>query len=506
MPGIPIAPLHWWQTRWFMVAAVLAAAIPLLWPAIPPLIDVPGHIGRYRIMAEAGQPPLLDHYAFHWALIGNLGVDALVLALRPLIGLEPAAHLIIAAIPALTVAAMLWAAREAHGRLPATAAFAFPLAYTLPLQLGFVNFALSAALALGGLALWLHLARRTRPPLRALLFAPIACLVWLCHSFGWAMLGMFVFGAEWALRIEKGERWWRAAIAAALMCVPMALPVATMVLGGGDQLAGPTGDWFNMTMKAVWILTLLRERWEIWDIAGVAILAFVLVIAVRSQRCSFSPLLGVPAVLGALAFVVLPRFYDGGSYVDMRVLPSAVALAILAIRAPPTDGKLTERVAGLAGLFFAARTITSTIALLLFAHGQAEVLGAISVLPPGAGVLVLVNEPAPNDWRNPRFGHIADLAIARRRIFTNEQWALPGQQLVRPLHPNAAPFDRDPSQIVYPAGANYQITDFDQAIASFDRGTFGYVWTIGFPTGRVHASDLVPIRSDRRSTVYRVVR
>jgi hypothetical protein len=125
-------------------------------------------------------------------------------------------------------------------------------------------------------------------------------------------------------------------------------------------------------------------------------------------------------------------------------------------------------------------------------------------MPVGAAILSLVDEPSPARWDNPRLGHLPGIAIARRRIFTNEQWAISGQQLIEPLHPAAAPLDRDPSQLVFPADAPYRQTDFDQAIARFDRGTFGYVWTIGFPPGRAHAADLAPIWSNGRSTLYRV--
>ncbi|MFO3796683.1 MAG: S1C family serine protease, partial [Anaerolineales bacterium] len=38
---------------------------------------------------------------------------------------------------------LLWIAREVHGRIPPTALFALPLAYSYPFQFGFVNFALS---------------------------------------------------------------------------------------------------------------------------------------------------------------------------------------------------------------------------------------------------------------------------------------------------------------------------------------------------------------------------
>src|SRR6185503_1552772 len=113
-----------------------------------------------------------QYYGFRWAAIGNLGVDVLVKLLGPLLGLEPAVKLIILVIPPLTVAGMLWVALEVHGRVPPTALFALPFVYGHPFLFGFVNFALSMALAFLAFGLWLHLGRIGRTRLRAILFVP----------------------------------------------------------------------------------------------------------------------------------------------------------------------------------------------------------------------------------------------------------------------------------------------------------------------------------------------
>ena len=43
------SPQPWWSTRAFAYAMIFIAAIPLLLPTIPPLVDLPGHMGRYAI-------------------------------------------------------------------------------------------------------------------------------------------------------------------------------------------------------------------------------------------------------------------------------------------------------------------------------------------------------------------------------------------------------------------------------------------------------------------------
>lgn len=497
--------LNWWQTdRWLALAALLAA-VPLIWPALPPFTDMPGHIGRYRIVAESGIGPLSNHYAVHRALIGNLGVDLLVAVLHPFLDVEPATRFVVLFIPVLTVAALLWLSREAHGRISPAAMFALPLAYAFPLQLGFVNFCASVALAIGGLALWIRLEKRSPDWVRIVLFIPFAGAVWICHSFGWAMLGLVLLGAEWVIRRQRGRTIWRSLVGAALACLPMAWPqVLSMLIG--SKLVGDTGDWFDLQFKAQSVASMLRERWKAYDVACVIVIALFLWAAVRHRRLCFAPIIEVPALLCLAAFLFLPRLYAGGAYVDMRVLPYAAALGLVAVRTRGDEPGL-DRVLALSGAaFFVLRLVTSTVALALFASGQEAELRAVPFIPVGASVLTLVKEPISSSWDNPRLTHIAGIAIARRQIFTNEQWAIVGQQLIKPKHPAAAPFDRDPSQLIEPRNTMQQVIDFGQAISTFNRGVFGYVWTIGFPPGRARAADLVPVWSSDRSALYRVER
>ena len=173
----------WWERRWFLALIVLATTIPLLYPPIPPLVDLLGHMGRYRVELDLNHSPWLrEYYDYHWAAIGNLGVDLLVIPLGKLFGLEPAVKLIVLAIPPMTAAGFLWVAREVHGREPPTAFFALPFIYGYPFLFGFVNYTLSVALAFLAFGLWLRLGRLEYTKLRSWLFGPISVVVFFCHT------------------------------------------------------------------------------------------------------------------------------------------------------------------------------------------------------------------------------------------------------------------------------------------------------------------------------------
>ena len=55
--------------------------------------------GRYRVQLDLlTSPDLQQYYGFDWQLIGNLGIDLLVVVLEPLFGLEASVKLIVAVV------------------------------------------------------------------------------------------------------------------------------------------------------------------------------------------------------------------------------------------------------------------------------------------------------------------------------------------------------------------------------------------------------------------------
>ncbi|SEJ23821.1 hypothetical protein SAMN05428950_1011556 [Sphingomonas sp. OV641] len=495
------APLRWWQTRTFVALATLISIVPLLWPEIPPLVDLPGHMGRYRVqLTPLDQAPwLADWYNFEWSLIGNLGIDLLVVPFAALFGLELGVKLIVMTIPALTAAGLLWIAREVHGRIPPTAMFALPLAYSYPFQFGFVNFSLSMGVALCLFALWLRMARLRRIGLRAIVFVPLSCLLWLCHTFGWGVLGVLAFSAEMIrqhdARKDAGSgHWVESWIRAGLGCVPLALPMVLMIFWrSGDHVTGQTADWFNWQAKVAWVMMVLRDRWEFWDVASTAVFLLVLFRAVRDPAIEYSRNLVLSALFLAAVYLLLPRIVFGSAYADMRLAPFVVAFALIAIR--PRVG-MTVRHAGVVALlgmsFFLARTAGTAASFWLFDRDYDTELAALDKVPEGARLVSFVGTNCRNEWKMSRLEHLPAIALVRRLAYTNDQWSMPGAQLLTARYKTAGMFAHDSSEIVTPGWCPREWwKPIDFSIARFPREAFDYVWLIRTPPFNPrYASDL----------------
>jgi hypothetical protein len=475
-------PRPWWEGRPFVVVMILLAFVPLLYPPIPPLVDLGGHMGRYKVALDLHSSPYLAQwFGYQWKPIGNLGVDALVNPLAWLIGLEPAVKLVVLLIPPMTVAGMLWVAREVHNRLPPTVAFALPLAFGHPFLFGFVNFALSMALAMLAFGLWLRLGRLGKSKLRAMLFVPISFLVFFAHAFGWGALGLMCFSAEAVRQHDRGLSWWKAAIRAAYHASAMALPIILMVLWRTEAHGGRTIGWFVWARKWEYLVRVLRDHWEVWDLASAVIVYALPVVAILHRKLTLSRNLFFSALVMSACFVLLPRVIFGSAYADMRMVPYLATILILAIRfRGDTDYRLARGLA-IAGLaFLLARTATTTASLAIQSDHQQAQLQALDHVPRGARVVSLVNAEC-HGWTMHRSDHLPSLAIVRRDAFSNDQWPLAGSSLLTVHYPQAGRYAMDPSQVVRLVFCPREGQSIPFALRHIPRDAFDYLWLLDFP-------------------------
>ncbi|HEY0114907.1 MAG TPA: hypothetical protein VGB54_04225 [Allosphingosinicella sp.] len=501
-------PFQWWEYRWAVLALVLLSAVPLLWPDVPPLVDLPGHLGRYRVQLElASSPELQQFYTFEWAIIGNLGIDLIVQLVAPLLGLETTVKLVVLTIPALTAGGLLWVAREVHGRVPPTALFALPFAYNFPFLFGFVNFALAMALALMAFALWLRLGRQERWKLRAIIFVPISLALWVVHAFGWGSLGVLAFSADLVRQFDRGGNIIHSAWRAGIHCLVLAPPLALMLLWRSNA-GGDTFDWFNWEAKLAWMQMVLRDRWSAFDQMSLLLVVGLLVLVLLSKRLTFSRNLAASALFLLAVYLVLPRVVFGSAYADMRLAPYIVAVALIAIRVPEGQLRLSRTLA-LAGLaFFLLRTGATTASMVLYDQSFDRELAALNHIPRGAKVVSFAGRPCIEPWGMTRLHHLPAMGIVRRHAFANDQWTMAGAQLLNANYPPGGRFVRDPTQIVseHKCRGEWWLT-INQSLALFPREGFDYVWLIDPPPydPRLTAG-LTPVWRDGSSVLYRVER
>ncbi len=473
----------WWERRSVLVGLVALMAVPLLWPAIPPLVDLPAHMSRYAVAAEGGRSPALAaFYDFHWRPVGNLGVDLLVVPLARVVGVEWATKLVVLAIPPLTALGFLLTARAVQGRVPPTALFALPLAYGYPFQFGFVNYALSMALAFLAFALWLRMADAGRLWWRAAVFVPVGAAVWVAHAYGWGVLGLLAFSAEFHRLWRGGRPLWRALAEAPVHCLPLAPPALLMVLWRAGDSAGGTGKFFEWSLKGRWVLNVLRDRWEVfdWVSAGVllAVLLLVGALAAIGRAARFGPRLTFGALAMAVAFVLMPRIVLGSNYADMRMAPFVLAALLLSVRV--RSRRLAGALALAGAAFLAVRIAATTVSYALYDARASRQLAAVEHIGPGARVVALVGNDCGDLSRPDRIYHLPSLAVVRRHAFVNDQFRLPGAELLTVRYRGAAPFVDDPSQIVTPRRCGEWRT-LPQALRRLPFGGFDHLWLMDLP-------------------------
>jgi hypothetical protein len=497
----------WWESRLCLTLVVLATMVPLIYPPIPPLVDLLGHMGHYRVELDAGHSlSLRRYYGFDWAPIGNLGVDLLIVPLSKLIGLEPAVKLIVLAMPPLTAIGMLWIACEVHRRIPPTVFFALPFIYSFPFLFGFVNYTLSVALAFLAFGLWLRLSRLEQTTLRSWLFAPISLLVFSCHIYGWGLLCLMCFSADAVRLHDRGRSYFRAGLEAALHTSSMALPLLAILIAPREAHAGATSGWFDWEMKWRWIYAALRDRWGMFDMSSLAFASLVLVYGIANPKLTLSRNLAFSAIVLAASFLILPQIIFSSAYADMRLVPYVFAVALLAIHFRGTTDARTGQLLALLGLlFFAGRTAANTASLAIAANDQSAKLRAIDFMPRGARVASFYGLPQAEPWALPRNSHLGALVIARREGFSNDQWITAGHNLLVLKYTDAGTFGSDPSEIVRPNGAqggNYRT--IDQALVDVPRDKFDYIWLIDAPPFDPRlVSDLEPVWRGPGTIVYR---
>ncbi len=473
---------------WAMLAILLAAITPLLVVDFPPLVDLYGHLGRYAVQTElAERPELQPFYSYEWKLIGNLGADLLIEALHPVLGLELSVRAAVILTQLLGALGLLLVAREVHGRVTPFAVAGIVMLYGYPFNYGFINFALSMALALLAFVVWRRLHRAERAVAAQLWLAVAGAGIWVCHTYGWAFLGLLTGSALLAEVIGARTRPVAAVVRIVGACWPLLLPVIPMVIWRAESSGAAMSGW-SLQFKWIWLYSPLRTMSEPHDVGALLVIGALLVWALLSRTMRYDGGLAIAALLCAAFFFILPTRVFGSAFADMRLLPYAFALGLTAIGPVPgalgKGSKVLLAAGAVALALFAGRMAITSAAYIEQDRTVRAALPALDHMPMGARVAFLVVKPCWASWRLPALDHLAGAALARRNAFVNDQWQQPGVNPMTVRYPAAEPFVRDPSHLIQSDHCSHRLRPtLSATLSRLPQAAFTHVWIVGQDPG-----------------------
>ena len=494
------------DTRLAFAVFCLVAILPLLVVDFPPLVDLYGHLGRYAVQTDLqNRPEIQPYFSYEWKLIGNLGADLLVQALHSWLGLETAVRCIVIVTQLTATLAVLLVSREIHGRVTPFAIAALPLNYGLAFNFGFLNFSLSMALGMLAFVAWMRLRRRGKTVIARIWLALAGIVIWVCHAYGWAFLGLLAGSTLIAEAIAARHRPATAVARIAGDAFPLLLPIVPMVLwrsqsGGLDLLA------WSLSFKLQGLASVFRTEWIIVDTASLFVVVCLIYWAIRDKAATFDMRMGIAAGLCLASFMLLPMQVFGSMYADIRLASYVLLTALLAISPARLSARTVQRLTLIGLAFFAFRIVTTGVAYRDHERSVAEVLPTLDAIPKGARVAYFLIVPCTEAWDLPVLSHMGGVGLARRSIFVNNQWQVAGTNALVVHYAPAAPFEHDPSQYVYAGECKRPVyPKLSTVLETFPRAAFSHVWIVGpMPDGLVVPQGLEPVPHAGKGALYAV--
>ena len=173
-----------------IVITVLLVCLPFALVEVPPLIDVPGHMGAAAIEAARPGNPLLKYFSWKWVFTLNIGGDVLAKLIGAQFGVLAAGWWSTVLATGLFAGGGLATIRVLNPKGGHGAPWALMFVFSFPLLTGFLNYILATGLSLMAfaVAVWLE----DKPKQRAALLIAAQPVAMLCHAIGGLLLGLLV--------------------------------------------------------------------------------------------------------------------------------------------------------------------------------------------------------------------------------------------------------------------------------------------------------------------------
>lgn len=407
-----------------MLAALMLS--PLLWTAVPALVDYPVHLARMWILALRGKnPEIVSNYLIHWRLVPNLAMDLIVPVLAQVMPIDVAGRLFIA----LTMLAMFGGTvalhRALYGYVGLWPACSLLFVYNAALFWGFLNFLFGLGIFLLTFSGWVA-TREWRVLPRLALFAAAASLLLILHLFAFGLYGMSVMSYETARHLN-GWRLTRAQLMslclAGLQFVPALLLVAVFLPSGAPMFT----SYGNLLAKQYALVAPLTFGWEVlaFDKLLVFFCVGFLIFAIATRSLSLVPEMRLPLVAMAVTAILMPNWLSGSWAADIRV-PITLPFVIIASTRLHSPWRRTISAFAMVAIALLGTRIWSVTEIWWdYDLCIAEFRAATRIVSPGARLLLVENQTMPMDRRG-----IGDLPMAIARRSAQMFWHVPALAVI----------------------------------------------------------------------------
>ena len=494
-------PLKRANASWLGLFALLMAGALVFWlfDALP-FQDLPAHAGLIALRHRYAGSPFDQRFfvcAPHvgpYSLFRFLG-EALVAPLGPLGAIRAMATLPLVATPA----ALLFARRRLHGdRSPTAAFYGLALGFGFMTLLGFASYLLGVAVLLVALTLWLELlaAADGHDPSalrREVAVAGFAPFVFVAHGHAFVLF----LALSGLTALATGKRLLRVL---RLRALSPALALAAWVAWRERAGSVPPGSvplphaefaphYQSVADKLSLLVTpTLLTRTGIDIAVGVllwGVLGAALVRTARSLPGAALPLdadaFGAPgitdspshaqsllvAIAGlAVAFLAFPYSIGWFGFVDGRLVPVLLLLALMAVRRDtlgPALGRTFDACAPATALVMVVLALGASYAFQAEAAGFREVLARI---PAHATILNLPVDPNSGVFTAHPFVHYDKLVLVDRDVVVSDLWFHQGSAVYPrasdpALRLPASYSESDLREVDWPA---YRLKDWDYVL------------------------------------------
>jgi len=509
-----------WLTVPGIIVIVLLVCLPFGLVDVPPLIDIPGHMGAAAIEAAGPNSPLEKYFAWKWVFTLNIGDGVLMKLIGAPFGVLAAGWWSTVLATALFAGGCLATIRMLNARGGHGAGWALMYVFSFPLLTGFLNYILATGLALTAFAASVWLERQ--PNRRATMLIVVQPIALLCHAIGGLLLPFLVganavgreidaLPAGWWRRSRYREvlatHDWRAAGRRLFVLLwPLLITLVTIALWKvlSPAPARSLNRW-RWDEKEWYLLLTLRDQSMILDAATTTACYLLILFGwAIGGRMKWAQVL--PGVLVLAEFVAIPSDINGSNFVDVRLLPVACMLLLGLTDWSRARPRVAMAVAYTGMVLLALRLVVTGASFADYAADYRKQLVALQHIDPGSRVLAFVEHSCLSEsWRNTRRDHLASLASIYRQAWVNDNWAVPGLHMVVPRFRPGRNFTADPSEFVWSPGCSGgRLRSVDTALKYAPIERVDYVWLIdtgmpALPDPRLHL-----VWQDGRSLLFTV--